>query len=124
MTNRELTNIRYKRPFHRHYNYRVLDEHHKKGLELDMSKMKPIFRKVVVSRDYDTSRFLTLETNVCRSASWVESLGAVTMGSMVVSTIINPRCNGLRGDLDALGGDYRRVGNRFLASDSRKLAAS
>ncbi|MGN6585681.1 MAG: hypothetical protein ACTHJV_18455 [Rhizobiaceae bacterium] len=86
-----------------------------------MSKMKfPATNPKTIG--YDTSRFLMIEPDVCRRASWYETLGAMTFGSIVVDTLPHPQGNGLRGDLEALGRDYRRVGSRALST--KKAAAA
>ena len=71
----------------------------------------------------DTSRFLTLEAHVCREFSWYETLGALTFGSAIVPTLPQPKSEGLRGDINAIAGDYRRVGRR-LGGPTRFAKAS
>lgn len=68
----------------------------------------------------DTCRFMALEKNVCRDPSWLESLGALTLGSSVIATLDHPKCEGLQGDLRALARDYYRVGGR--SKDSKRQA--
>ncbi len=82
-----------------------------------MLKRTNKFRHVIISEKCDTPRFMTLDVNVCRNASWLESLGALTLGAVIVPTVTNPHCNGLRGDLEALGKDYNRVGKRVMSAD-------
>lgn len=72
----------------------------------------------------DTSRFMTLEgKNSCREASWADSFGAISLGSCSVATLRHPSNNGLRGDMEVLSLDYRKVGAR-VSSNKKLFTAS
>lgn len=80
--------------------------------------------KAMISGGRNCDRYMTIEPDPARGASWLESFGSITLGSYVVELNHRPVCGGLRGDMGALGNDMQ---NTIAATDPKKrriLAAS
>ncbi len=88
-----------------------------------MFKMKKgsITAKSAVKNEFvPHSRYMTLDSNVMRKASWLESFGSITLGSSVAPTKLHVNCYGMRGDMYALAFDYRKGLDYLLARESTK----
>ncbi|NTG22014.1 hypothetical protein G6L00_16365 [Agrobacterium rhizogenes] len=81
-----------------------------------MSKKLKIVRRPVKC---DVSRFMVIDSDICRDASWLESFAVLTFGADVTLRIHRPVSQGMKGDIEALAGDFRRVGAK-LGDDKRR----